>query len=144
MSDADSSHDPCAICLSTIDCAASEVVLVCKHTFHGQCVARHLQLDRRCPVCRQAPQTAIQENDDDSGSECSERSDDMLDDADHQDFFKTIALRLGKEHSAPELEALILKYDPEARLSGASKTELEERAAEQLMYETETEDEDED
>ena len=31
------------------------VHLHCGHTFHGQCIATALQLDRRCPLCRTCP-----------------------------------------------------------------------------------------
>ena len=44
----------CSICLDTIDDMQS-VHLHCNHTFHGQCIATALQLDRRCPLCRTCP-----------------------------------------------------------------------------------------
>ena len=55
-------NDVCSICLDLID-EMQCVHLHCNHTFHGQCIATALQLDRRCPLCRECPAATSHDND---------------------------------------------------------------------------------
>lgn len=45
-------EDPvCCICLVNLDNTAD--ILICKHTFHSQCIQEWLKYSRWCPLCRQ-------------------------------------------------------------------------------------------
>lgn len=115
----------CAICLNPID-KASEVVLMCKHAFHGQCAARHLQLDRRCPVCRKAPRTQIEEEDDEEEEE--QRAIDFSEDA--------VIHRLLKKVRPANIKSMLRDFNvPEADFE-TNKEALAELLSEQLHYET--------
>jgi hypothetical protein len=127
-SDTNATTDTCAICLSTIGCA-SEVRLVCNHKFHGQCVARHLQLDRRCPVCRKAPRTAIDDQEDDADA-----AQDIIDASEG-----TTIMRLLKKASTTTMRAMLKEFAvPEAE-SERDKEVLAELLSKQLHYETDDE-----
>lgn len=116
----------CAICLDPID-KASEVVLTCNHAFHGQCAARHLQLDRRCPVCRKAPRTQIEEDNDDD-EEYEQRAIDFSEDA--------VIHRLVKKVKPANIKSMLRDFDIPELDSETSKEALAELLSEQLHYET--------
>ena len=80
---------------------------------------------------------------DDDGSECgSERSDDLMDGDTFQEYQDRLVDRLADRRVPKKLLVELIKaFDPEQKLSSADKTELAERAVEQLMYETEDEEE---
>ena len=83
-----------------------------------------------------------QELDDDGSDFGSERSDDLMDDDTFKEYQEKLAARLADRRVPKKLLIDIIKaFDPEQKLSGADKTELSERAVEQLMYETDDEQE---
>jgi hypothetical protein len=114
----------CAICLNPID-KASEVVLMCNHAFHGQCAARHLQLDRRCPVCRKAPRTQIEDDDEE---EEEQRAIDFSEDA--------VIHRLLKKVRPANIKSMLRDFNVPEVDSETNKEALAELLSEQLHYET--------
>lgn len=81
------------------------------------------------------------DNDDDTASESgSERSDDLMNNDTFQEYKSNLASRLGTERMPKKLLVKLIKvYDPNQDLSGVDKPGLAERLVEQLMYETDEE-----
>ena len=56
-------NQQCSICLDDVT-ECSQVVLPCKHAFHGQCIINHFRRgDNRCPNCRDTGRVEVQEQD---------------------------------------------------------------------------------
>jgi hypothetical protein len=126
--------DDCAICLMPID-AASEVKLVCGHRFHGQCAARALQLDRRCPYCRKKPRSHV-----DDEADLDEEADyDRMIDASEE----VVIGRLVKKVQPSNLRAVLRDFGVADAAAAADKQELAELVSEQLHYETDPDGDDE-
>lgn len=127
LEDAAAAKDDCAICLSAIT-DDSKVTLACGHVFHGQCAVTALQMDRRCPICRQKPQSHIEkEADDDLDLEY----DRMI------DFSEPIVVdRLINKVQPATLQLLLNDFGvpDESR----TKRDMAELLFEQLHYETDT------
>jgi len=127
--DADAKKDEdveCAICLEVIK-PSDEVKLVCGHKLHGQCAVRHLQLDRRCPICRKQPRTRIQDEDEDE----EEEYERMVDASE-----EIVIMRLVKKVKTETMRTLLRDFSiPETDLR-QSKSNLAELVSEQLHYET--------
>lgn len=49
--DTDREHS-CMICLSEFTTNTENTALPCSHTFHTNCVARWVEQNRNCPICR--------------------------------------------------------------------------------------------
>ena len=117
----------CAICLEIIK-PSDEVILVCGHKLHGQCAVRHLQLDRRCPICRKQPRTRIEDEDEE------EEYERMVDASE-----EIVIMRLVKKVKTETMRTLLRDFSiPETDLR-QSKSNLAELVSEQLHYETDEE-----
>ena len=132
--DADAKKDEdvdCAICLEVIK-PSDEVKLVCGHKLHGQCAVRHLQLDRRCPICRKQPPTRIEDEDDE------EEYERMIDASE-----EIVIMCLVKKVKTETMRTLLRDFSiPETDLR-QSKSNLAELVSEQLRYETDDDEGDE-
>jgi hypothetical protein len=140
--DATPDGEDCAICLAPMD-AASRVKLACGHFFHGQCAARWLQLDRRCPNCRDKPSGLIDEHD----------TGDVLGEAESILAQDIVSERLEKVKTW-KLRAVLRDYDVHGFVRGdlvdqsfyevpvdrATKRELVGLLSEQLLNETDDDD----
>ncbi len=119
----------CPICLDVVDCA-SEVKLVCGHKLHGQCAVRALQLDRRCPVCRKQPR-AEGGDDDEAYEERMQEAEDI------------VYSRLMKRAKVASMKMFLSDCDvPCSVQASATKEDLAEMTAEQLLNETDDDDND--
>ena len=122
--------DECAICLQPIDCASC-VVLVCKHKFHGQCAVRHLQTDRRCPLCRV------------SGTRTRDANDDY--EADFIEEAESIVIARLEKLPESTLRTVLRDYKvSNSDIGNSDKQGLVEMVSEQLHYETDSDDDDDD
>lgn len=122
----------CAICLEVIK-PSDEVKLICGHKLHGQCAVRHLQLDRRCPICRKQPRTRIEDADEE------EEYERMVDASE-----EIVIMRLVKKVKTETMRTLLRDFSiPETDLR-QSKSNLAELVSEQLHYETDDDEGEED
>lgn len=125
--DSDDAED-CAICFEKLS-VSNEVKLYCGHKLHGQCAARHLQLDRRCPICRKQPRTQIVEEEEDEDA----AYDRMVDASE-----EIVIMRLVKKAKCDTLKALLTDFGV-TDFQRQSKKTLAELASEQMHYETDDE-----
>lgn len=131
---ADAEAEECAICFEQLS-VSNEVKLFCGHKLHGQCAARHLQLDRRCPVCRKQPRTQIVEEEEDEDA----AYDRMVDASE-----EIVVMRLVKKAKCDTLKALLMDFGVDEKdFLRQSKKTLAELASEQMHYETDDDDDEE-
>eukprot|EP00966_Prymnesium_polylepis_P005203 119837-Prymnesium_polylepis.2 len=136
--------ETCAICFEPVKGAREGVYLACqKHCFHGSCIVPHLQQDRRCPTCRHAPasreaqaaQAAAEMADEESDGE---EGDDSDDESVYEEATNKCAQRLLLGFSLEMLNEALVCYDcPSER----SRSKAAEALAEQLLYDTDANEE---
>lgn len=82
--------------------------------------------------------------DDDASESGSERSDDLMDNDTFNQYKEKLASRLEDRRMPNKLLVDFIKvYDPGQKLAGVDKADLAKRAVEQLMYETDAEEDEE-
>ena len=104
------------------------VHLHCNHTFHGQCIATALQLDRRCPLCRTCPNAT------------SHDSEEPFEEG-FNDAVSASVVRIMSKIPTRIIRQLLRIFD--VRVNSFTLETLATALSEQLHYETDSEVEDE-
>ncbi len=130
--------DECSICLSELN-PQSQVSLACGHLFHAECIVKHLQMDRRCPLCRHRPQTETEDDGPiieelDTGEEVDE----------HQQYTEdVVSTRVAKRLSQRTMKRICRDCNiPDELIDSWNIADMIQVVTEQLCYETATDEED--
>lgn len=117
--------DSCPICLDQIQ---NGVALSCKHRFCSGCIVKALQRDRRCPLCRFAP-----ELDDDYENDDEQRGFDFATDVSVDRLIDTVPV--------PFMIKLLRLFGVNVSVRNPRAEVVATLLSEQLHYETDTSDE---
>ena len=118
----------CAICLSSI--GEDRVKTFCGHYFHGQCLVDSLQYKRECPMCRQAPSLP--------GEDADQTTDDAIYESETINRVLEIVISRLDRFPVQFLRTMLDGFDISQTANWSDK-DLVCTAAEQLLYETDSE-----
>lgn len=130
-------HGDCSICLTEMDAQSQVSTLACGHTFHSACIITALRRDRRCPLCRNQPESGDDNEVDDN------LDDHQNDDQDHdQEFVESLIHSRVAKLRVTTLRNILRDFRlREEFIVSCGRAELMDMVTEQLSYETDDEDE---
>ena len=123
----------CPICMTGL--GNDRIKTFCGHSFHAQCIVDSLQYKRECPLCRHVPIPP--------GKTTEEVEHDDLYDTPVIDSVMDIVVNRLDRFCPDDLVYMLSKYKID-RTIGWSKVDKVNALAEQLLYETDSEQEEDD
>ena len=138
----ETSHDnTCSICLNDLSFGDRDIsVLPCGHTFHSVCIMTNVisSGNLRCPLCRGSITVEKEEEDEEEESDAESESST-------EEHIESVAARLLRKLSREDAISLLRnKFKVPKRLEARTTESLFEMLAEQIICETDDEEERED